>query len=78
MFDISAVMTATVVQAFVERLHKGGRRWVPIIDPAIKVDAGYPAYEEGLKEDIFIKAADGKPYLGQVPCASSLFARLQQ
>lgn len=40
--------------------------FVVIVDPGIKVEKGYPAYEDGLKEDIFVKDVTGKPYLGQV------------
>lgn len=32
--------------AFQEQLQADGRRWVPIVDPGIKVDPGYPAYDE--------------------------------
>lgn len=37
-----------------------------IIDPGIKVEKGYHAYEDGLKNDVFIKYPDGQPYQGQV------------
>lgn len=37
-----------------------------IIDPGIKIEKGYPAYEDGLKNDMFIKYPDGTPYQGQV------------
>lgn len=37
-----------------------------IIDPGVKVEKGYAAYEEGLQEDMFIKYPDGKPYTAQV------------
>lgn len=37
-----------------------------IIDPGIKVEKGYHAYEEGLKNNMFIKYPDGQPYQGQV------------
>ena len=54
------------VQAWVQRLHESNRSWVPIIDPGIKVDPGYAAYDEGIKADIFLKDASGKPYQGKV------------
>lgn len=44
---------------------------MPIVDPGIKVERGYPAYQEGLKEGIFMRDWDGRPYLGLVwpgPC----------
>ena len=37
-----------------------------IIDPGIKVEQGYHAYEDGLNKDMFIKYPDGQPYQGQV------------
>jgi alpha-glucosidase len=37
-----------------------------IIDPGIKVEKGYHVYEEGLKNNMFIKYPDGQPYQGQV------------
>jgi alpha-glucosidase len=37
-----------------------------IVDPGVKIDKGYHAYEDGLKNDMFIKYPDGTPYTGQV------------
>ncbi len=37
-----------------------------IIDPGIKVEKGYEAYEDGLKKDVFAKFPDGKAYTAQV------------
>lgn len=37
-----------------------------IVDPGIKVEKGYQAYESGLKENIFIKYSDSTNYSGQV------------
>jgi len=54
------------MQALVTKLHDAGQRWVPIIDPGIKVDPGYPAYDIGIREDIFLKDTDGKRYIGKV------------
>lgn len=48
------------------QLQKLGFRTTVIVDPGIKVEKGYHAYESGLKEDIFIKYSDGKNYTGQV------------
>jgi alpha-glucosidase (family GH31 glycosyl hydrolase) len=33
------------MQAFLQRLHRQGLRWMPIVDPGIKVDPGFPAYD---------------------------------
>ncbi|KAL4423393.1 hypothetical protein ABPG77_004324 [Micractinium sp. CCAP 211/92] len=54
------------MQRFVADLHSRGQRWVPIVDPGIKVDPGYAPYDEGIKEDVFMRGVDGKPYLGWV------------
>ncbi|CAL1521201.1 glycoside hydrolase family 31 protein [Chitinophaga sp. MM2321] len=37
-----------------------------IVDPGIKVEEGYAAYENGKKENIFLKYSDGENYTGQV------------
>jgi alpha-glucosidase (family GH31 glycosyl hydrolase) len=39
-------------------------RYVPIIDAGIKTSGN--AYEEGLKQNVFLKDADGKTYVGRV------------
>ena len=49
-----------------EQLHKGKQYWVPIVDPGIKVDPGYPAYDQGIAAKAFISDFTGNPYLGQV------------
>lgn len=48
------------------RLRKMGFRTTVIVDPGIKTEAGYHAYESGKKEDVFIKYSDGQYYTGQV------------
>ncbi|HQQ03015.1 MAG TPA: glycoside hydrolase family 31 protein [Bacteroidales bacterium] len=50
----------------VSNLKKMGFHTTVIIDPGIKVEKGYAAYEDGLKQDMFIKYPDGEPYQGQV------------
>lgn len=55
-----------MLQEFVAKLHDMNMRYVVIIDPGIKAEKGYPAYEEGLAADIFVKDVTGAPYLGQV------------
>jgi len=47
-------------------LGKMGFKVTVINDPGIKVEKGYAAYEDGLKENVFIKYVDGQPYTGQV------------
>ena len=54
------------VSSFVKGLHANGQHFVPIIDPGIMVQEGYDAYEQGMKQDLFIKDISGGNYLGQV------------
>ncbi len=56
------------VQEFVEKLHNSSRRFVPILDPGIPVLPGYKPYEDGIKQDIFIRDVTGQPYIGEVCC----------
>ncbi len=53
-------------KGMIKSLKEMGFKTTVIIDPGIKVEKGYTAYEEGLKQDFFIKYTDGKPYTGQV------------
>jgi len=39
---------------------------VIMCDPGIKVEPGYEAYEDGIRNDIFLKYPDGENYQGQV------------
>lgn len=47
-------------------LHQQGFKLVTIIDPGVKVEEGYPVYEEGLAQDLFLKYLDGQLFQGQV------------
>ena len=57
------------LQAFVEKLHHSKQHFVPIVDPGIKIDPGYPAYDRGLKGKVFVNDLTGNPYVGQVNAA---------
>jgi alpha-glucosidase len=37
-----------------------------VVDPGIKNEKGYSAYDEGNNLDIWIKNKDGKPFIGKV------------
>lgn len=54
------------MDSFLERLHSRRQRWVPIVDPGIKIDPGYPAYDTGMAGDVFVNDQDGSPFVGQV------------
>lgn len=47
-------------------LKKQGIRLVPIIDAAVKIEEGYPVYEEGIAKGYFCKKEDGTPFVGGV------------
>jgi alpha-glucosidase (family GH31 glycosyl hydrolase) len=64
------------VQKFVGDLHKNHQRYVLIVDPAIKVEKGYEPYEDGIKDDIFIKNPDGSVFTGKVWPGCVLFVKL--
>ncbi|MCQ2558902.1 MAG: alpha-glucosidase, partial [Oscillospiraceae bacterium] len=53
--------------AFVKEMkEEQGVRLIPIIDAGVKIEAGYPIYEEGLAGDYFCKKADGTPFQASV------------
>lgn len=49
-----------------DELEGMGFKNVVIVDPGIKVEKGYKAYEEGVKDELFLKYPDGTNYTGQV------------
>jgi alpha-glucosidase len=53
-------------EEMLKQLKDMGFNVVVICDPGIKVEDGYKAYEEGLRDDVFIKYPDGTNYKGQV------------
>ncbi|MCU0450039.1 MAG: DUF4968 domain-containing protein [Bernardetiaceae bacterium] len=48
------------------QLKQLGFEVVVMCDPGIKTEPGYPAYDEGLAQDMFVKYPDGTPYTAQV------------
>ncbi|MER2997580.1 TIM-barrel domain-containing protein [Pontibacter populi] len=49
-----------------KKLEEMGFKTTVIVDPGIKVEEGYGAYERGKKSDIFLKYPDGTNYTAQV------------
>lgn len=49
-----------------KQLEDMGFKTTVIVDPGIKVEEGYHAYESGKNADIFLKYTDGQYYTGQV------------
>ena len=50
----------------IAELKKMGFRVVVIVDPGLKVEPGYFAYEEGVKNGYFVKYPNGTNYIGSV------------
>ncbi|MBL0014893.1 MAG: DUF4968 domain-containing protein [Bacteroidetes bacterium] len=53
-------------KSLADQLKALGIRLVIIMDPGIKVEEGYAAYDSGMAEGHFALLPDGKPYRGQV------------
>ncbi len=45
----------TDYKQLIDELHELGFKVVPIIDPGIKIEQGYPVYDEGIKNNFFLK-----------------------
>lgn len=50
----------------IDELKSKGFEIVLMCDPGIKSEAGYAPYEDGLRQDVFVKYPDGQNYSGQV------------
>ncbi len=51
---------------FVTEMKAQGIHLVPIIDAGVKIEEGYPVYEEGVRENYFCKDEDGENFTGAV------------
>ena len=49
-----------------KKLRAGGRRMVPILDPGVKQQKGYPVYDDGRRRDIFCRNPQGGEFTGLV------------
>lgn len=49
-----------------ESLHASGFQGVWMIDPGIKVDGDYAVYRSGQAQGVWVRDAQGKPYVGEV------------
>ncbi|HUM76723.1 MAG TPA: glycoside hydrolase family 31 protein [Fervidobacterium sp.] len=52
--------------SMVKDLAQEGIKIVPIVDPGVRIEEGYPVYEEGKKNGYFCKDKDGKDYVAAV------------
>jgi len=53
-------------KSMMDQLAEMGFKTTVIVDPGIKVEKGYEAYESGLAGKVFLKYPDGENYTGQV------------
>jgi alpha-glucosidase len=54
------------VKGFMNKMKRINFDVVTIVDPGIKIEKGYKAYEEGVKNDYFAKYPNGDLYVGSV------------
>lgn len=54
------------ISALIEKMRNRGLRLVPIIDAGVKIEEGYPVYEEGLEKGFFCTDENGKPFVAAV------------
>lgn len=54
------------LRAFAKEMKAQGIHLVPIIDAGVKIEDGYDVYEEGVKENLFCKNAEGGDFVGAV------------
>jgi len=57
----------------IDDLHADGFHTVTIVDPGIKLDPGYSAYDEGSKISAWLTRPEGQPYVGRVWPGDSVF-----
>gem|GEM_PF-4794043 len=50
----------------IDFLKQEGFHVVVMCDPGIKVEPGYKTYDDGIKENVFIKYPDGENYQGRL------------
>lgn len=51
---------------FVSEMKEEGVRLIPIIDAGVKIEKGYPVYEEGVEKGYFCKRGDGSDFTAAV------------
>ncbi|OIV92940.1 hypothetical protein TanjilG_20602 [Lupinus angustifolius] len=60
-------------KSLVKDLHDNGFKAIWMLDPGIKQEEGYFAYDTGSKNDIWVQKADGTPFIGDVWPGSCVF-----
>lgn len=77
-FTVDKAMFPKGVAPVAEKLAKNGRRIVPIIDPGIKSEPGYPLFDDGLKQNAYCQNREGFPYIGMVWPGQTVFPDFTQ
>lgn len=54
---------------FVERLHNDSQQYVVIIDPGVRIEAGYGPYDQGLRDQLFVS----NPLRGNAPVVGKVW-----
>jgi alpha-glucosidase len=54
------------MKQFVDSLHTSGKHYVVIVDPGIPSVTGYYPYDEGVRQNVFVKTAQGNIFVGKV------------
>ncbi|RYG18486.1 alpha-glucosidase, partial [bacterium] len=72
-FTVDDAMFPEGTQPTAERLAKSGRRMVPILDPGLKQEGGYEAYDEAQEADILCRNPEGGEYVGLVWPGETVF-----
>ncbi len=72
-FTVDDAMFPEGVQKTADALAKNGRRMVPILDPGLKQDPGYAAYDEARTGDLLCRNSEGGEFVGLVWPGETVF-----
>lgn len=61
------------VPGMLRRLSDDGFRVITIVDPGVKLEAGYDVFDDGLERDVFCRTEGGDTYVGQVWPGNTVF-----
>jgi alpha-glucosidase len=64
-FTLGEKFKLSDMRDFIDKLHVNNQRYIVLVDPAVAAQ-DYPAYNNGLDLDIFLKKADGSIFKGKV------------
>jgi alpha-glucosidase (family GH31 glycosyl hydrolase) len=64
---------AAEMNKLLAKLHSSGQHYVLIIDPGIANQNGYPAWDDGLSQGVFLKDKYGNVFIGRVWPGSTAF-----